>query len=108
MIRLEKSESRPAAGITALSYYSMLASPRQESLAVSLHEWKSIKIESPENYATEDDPETVNVEIWTYDPALFSVDGYVDPLSLYLSLRNHVDERIEAALEEMIGGLKWW
>ncbi len=104
---LEKSESRPAAGITALSYYSMLASPRQETLAVTLREWKSIRTESPENYAAGDNPDSVNVEIWTYDPALFSVGGYVDPLSLYLSLRDHVDERVEAALEEMIGGLKW-
>ena len=102
-----KTDPRTRAGISALSHYSMLAAPRQESLAVSLRKWKTIQKESPKNFAVEDDPDSVELEIWTYDPSLFSTGGYVDPLSLYLSLRDHKDERVEAALEEMIGSLKW-
>ncbi|WP_113664329.1 hypothetical protein [Pedobacter nanyangensis] len=47
------------------------------------------------------------VELWAYDPAAFSRSRVVDPLSLYLSMRNEEDERIKIALEQMIDNIKW-
>ena len=45
------------------------------------------------------------VQLWKYDPEKFrkwASQNTVDPLSLFLSLKDHPDERIEEALEEYI------
>lgn len=43
------------------------------------------------------------VEIWKYDPKkLLQDDGYADPISIALSLEDTEDERIEAAVDEML------
>ena len=47
------------------------------------------------------------IEEWKYDPALLTKTDYVDPLSLYLCFRENRDERIEAALDELINKIKW-
>ena len=44
----------------------------------------------------------VQLELWSYNPKLFEKDGLVDPFSLYLSLQDIKDERVEAALEKLI------
>lgn len=52
------------------------------------------------------------IEIWKYNP-LTLVDGLVndmpvvDPLSLYLSLKDNHDERVEMALEQIIDKFIW-
>lgn len=42
-------------------------------------------------------------------PALLCGEGArtVDPLSLYLSLRNDPDERVQAALKELLEAMQW-
>lgn len=52
------------------------------------------------------------VEIWKYDPEILVGDQpdntqVVDPLSLYLSLKESKDERIEMALEQLIKKVVW-
>ena len=48
------------------------------------------------------------VEGWKYDPRLLAGnDGLVDPLSLYLTLRENVDPRIEEARESMLEKVLW-
>ena len=42
----------------------------------------------------------VRLELWKYDPELFSVNGVVDPISLSLCYSDETDERIEEAIEE--------
>lgn len=46
------------------------------------------------------------LEIWKYDPLILALniteENNVDPLSLYLSLKNEQDERIEMALEQIV------
>ena len=51
--------------------------------------------------------DAIELEIWRYDPAMFATDGIVDPFSLYLSLKDSKDERIQIALEEMMEKLAW-
>lgn len=49
------------------------------------------------------DPEKqVRLELWAYDPKMFSHDNTADALSVALSLKDHADERIEEAVEELI------
>jgi hypothetical protein len=47
------------------------------------------------------------IEEWKYDPSMLSIDGNVDPLSLYLCFREDKNERIEMALEQLIESVKW-
>jgi len=50
------------------------------------------------------------LEVWKYDPVLLINNtemNVVDPLSLYLSLKDNKDERIEAALEQIINKFIW-
>jgi endonuclease III len=54
-----------------------------------------------------EDPDAVEIEVWSYPPKLFAVDGFVDRLSLWLSVKADHNERIEAALEEMMEKFEW-
>lgn len=52
-----------------------------------------------------DSKQQCRVQLWKYNPELFrkwTSRNTVDPLSLFLSLKDHPDERIEEALEEYI------
>jgi hypothetical protein len=95
------------AGETALSAYSMLAEPREPVIAIASGRWKAIerKRESEQGHLL--DPGMYEVEIWKYPPEKLSREKVVDRLSLYLSLREKDDERIQDALEELLKGMKW-
>jgi hypothetical protein len=98
-------ESRIEAGETALSGLSMLMPPKEPVFAVGRRAWKEIagRVE----LIPVEDAGTCLVQVWYYDPFLFARDGRVDCFSLYLSLRGEVDERVEGALEEMMGKVAW-
>lgn len=53
-----------------------------------------------------DPSEQACVEVWKYDPNLFSKEGIADPISLALSLADEMDERIEAGIDEMLENLR--
>ncbi|MCX5684570.1 MAG: hypothetical protein NT049_12900 [Planctomycetota bacterium] len=99
--------SGPQAGLSALAHYSMLAEPQGMVVALSRKDWRSLV---PRNAAGEfpvEEPGGLIVEVWSYAPTLFARAGVVDPLSLYLSLRETQDERVEAALDRMMESLRW-
>lgn len=97
----------PRAGLSALANYSMLAEPRNAIVALSREDWKSLQFQDAVTEATEDEPNGLSVEVWSYPPTLFASDGLVDRFSLYLSLREAKDERVEAALDQMMRGVAW-
>ena len=78
-------------GISALSHYTMLA-PENISTRVFT------KFDSKLSLTYED---IQRVEIWKYPP-IVKEDEYVDKLSLFLSLRDDKDPRVEKELEIMI------
>lgn len=96
-----KNKFKIKAGLSALSHLSNLNPSPLPIYAVSIDFWKTHKktrmeaLPSPEEASFE-------LEIWNYDPNLFSKNSVVDPFSLYLSLEKTEDERIESALEKMI------
>ena len=48
------------------------------------------------------------VQVWKYDPAKFSsVPDRVDPLSLYLSLKDDPDPRVQGELRAVMEEMKW-
>ena len=95
------------AGQSALARYSMLAEPKVPVFAFSGDEWK-VRIQHDQIVAlTLPEPGAFEIELWKYAPALFGQEGRVDRLSLYLSLRDSADERIQSALDALWGGMEW-
>lgn len=91
-----------SAGLSALAHYSTLSAGSQPTIAVTGGQWRSLQKQLDPSPMAASDPEATNIEVWSYDPAILAEDGCVDRLSLYLALRDTRDERIEAALTEML------
>ena len=91
------------AGISALASNSMIAETSKPVFAFSVDEWKKLKINESKNIYNE----TAEIEIWSYNPRLFSTDNKVDTLSLFLSMQGDPDERVQSALEKMIEEFRW-
>ena len=108
-VRIKESQLPPAirikAGETALATLSMLVPPKEPVYALGRQAWKEIANKAEQ--IPVEDTGTCRVQLWRYDPALFVRDGQVDSFSLYLSLRDEEDERVEAALEEMMEKTVW-
>ena len=103
----DKGLPGPQAGLGALAHYSMLADPGHVTIALSREDWRSLQERNVAKTSMPDEPGAMAVEVWGYAPALFAVDGWVDRLSLYLSLQDTQDERVQAALDRMIQEVAW-
>jgi len=103
--RLLMPTLRITAGELALAGMSMLAPPKEPVYALGRNDWK--KIAGKVELIPVEDEGTCRVQLWRYNPALFSKEGRVDVFSLYLSLYEEDDERIESALEEMMENFAW-
>lgn len=95
------------AGLTALAEYSMLAPPPYTTYALSRQDWKLLQQRRKAIVLPDYEPDAQEIEVWSYPPALPAERGLVDPLSLYLSLKDNRDERIESSLEEMMKKTGW-
>ncbi len=95
------------AGLLALAEYTMLAPPARGTRALSREEWQALRKQHDLVEVPELDPDALEVEVWSYSPAQFSDGSLVDPLSLYLSLKDTDDERVAASLEELLENVKW-
>ena len=90
------------AGGSALSRYNMLDKPLNPVLAVSGETWKSLmKIDGVIELENEE-PDSVVVEVWKYAPEIFSKKRLTDPISLYLSMQDSVEEDTGSALTKLI------
>jgi hypothetical protein len=87
-------------GISALSHYSFLNPDEQETVAI----WEKDFNPGNNQYSDWDDFDfKYKIEIWKYSPTMGSwQDEYVDKLSLYLSLKDDNDPRVENELETLI------
>ena len=96
----------PTAGETALSERSMLGFPKIpiKAMQKSSPDTESLKEVDP---LWEEAGPLLQIELWKYDPQLFSRDNLVDPVSMMLSLQDIHDERLEGELEEYMEGLQW-
>ncbi len=97
----------PLAGITALSRQTGLGDDdvpsyagRDTSLATALRAGELRLADTVDDAAA-------FIEAWRYDPAILAAGGLVDPLSLYLSLRDSADDRVQQALETLLGERQW-
>jgi hypothetical protein len=96
------------AGISAFSEKTMINEDRLPTYGLSqvmLEGWlrKGTVIRCPDAETA-----TVKMEGWAYEPKLLGDNSNVDVLSLYLSLRDSHDERIQKELEQLIQGVHWY
>ena len=98
---------RVRAGLTALAHYTMLAEPLKTVFAMRGKDWEIMKTRPDVEIVPAQEPQAAEVEIWSYDPGLFAENDLADRLSVYLSLKDSKDERVEAALREMLEELGW-
>jgi hypothetical protein len=90
---------------SALSEYSDINQSRQNYVAIGRREYNKL---NKQNLFINANPTEGNycLEVWKYNPGILShtaiiTELIVDPLSLYLTLKNTPDERIEMALEQI-------
>ena len=104
----EQKWSGIPAGLTALAHFTLLAPPSVPVYAVSLDDWKSMKLTNAIVEQPAAEPQSYEIEIWNYSPLLFKEeDDVVDHFSLFLSLQDNVDERVQSALEKMMEEALW-
>lgn len=103
---LKSHQLKILAGLTALSHVSLLAPPPLPVFAATMNQWEIWQKLGSEELPSANDAD-IQLEIWHYDPELFAKNNIVDPFSLYLSLKETQDERIESALEEMMEKIEW-
>lgn len=95
------------AGLTALAGKTNLAYNGPRMLALPNREVRRLLSDnSLEIRVDEEDAEFV-LEGWSYSPQLLSNGPTVDELSLYLSLKDDTDERVQMALTDMMEQRTW-
>lgn len=105
-VDIQKEGGVIEAGLSALSHYSALNKPINPVFAISSEGWKILK-QSGIDELPYSEKEAYELEVWSYNPALFARNGIADPFSLHLSLQEIKDERVESALGEMMERIKW-
>jgi len=96
-----------AAGLTALSHRTMIEDDRLPTFALAS---KAVtrNLETGTFNGFRDAREAdLRLEAWTYNPLLLAENDMVDPLSLYLSMRDSAGERVQGELGHMMEGLGW-
>lgn len=99
------------ANMTAMAEYTDLNPDGQTYYAIGRRAFQAIEKEQTLRH-----PNPVEgaycIEVWKYNPiklakARHIQAGIVDPLSLYLSMQDHKDERIEMGLDQIINQFQW-
>lgn len=107
IMRDDTKGEHPKAGETALSEMSMLGAPKTQTFACTKSDISPTTIDYTKDSRWIPAEKLINMQIWRYSPHLFAIDGRVDPISLYMSLKDSKDERIQACLEEMMESVEW-
>jgi len=95
------------AGLSALAYYSNLAEPANPVLALGGKQWKNVKTNGDIMILDIVEPNASEFEIWSYPPKMFGENGVVDRFSLFLSMREDNDERVQSALKGVMEQVEW-
>ncbi len=102
---LQLAQTRLAAE-SALAQMSMLSAPERIVIAAS-GDTIQIAKQAGIRFEQQSLPDAVAVQIWRYPLTLHDTGLCVDPLSLWLSLRESADDRIQLALKEIEENFPW-
>ena len=95
------------AGMSALSHWTLIAADRLPTYALTLAGFQQALEQGACTVCHDAERATAKIEVWSYQPRPLSEGLMVDPLSLYLTLRDSGDERVQQQLEQLIQGVKW-
>lgn len=95
------------AGVSALSRSTLLADDRLPTYALGPRMLESWLEHGTMTGCADADQANARIQVWSYEPKILGGNESVDPFSLYLSLRSTPDERIQQALEQLMGQLSW-
>ncbi len=97
------------AGESALARVSMLNEPKVPVWAIQSKVWQGPKGELLQKLQELPYPEagSAEIELWRYPVLMPDQRETVDPLSLYLSLRELADERLQDALAKLLEAKLW-
>ena len=97
----------PMAGDLALSEISMLNPPKIETYACYKKGEAVKRLEIVDEPEWEDSDKICRIELWNYDPVQLSANDRVDDISLYCSLMESKDARVQKELDSVLEKLKW-
>lgn len=97
----------PQAGISALSERTLLSSGVMPVYATGKEYYTVLKEQKRIKIVENSFEAQAQLEIWYYNPEIFGKQNVVDDLSLFLSLREDTDERVQIALSELLEKFKW-
>jgi DNA-binding MarR family transcriptional regulator len=95
------------AGMSALSLKTMIADDRLPTYALPLAVFQDFLERGVCAVCQDTEKAAAKIEVWAYNPRLLGDDQMVDRLSLYMSLRNSADERVQQQLEQLITEVQW-
>ncbi len=101
--------ARPAlmAGLSALGKKTALSSDRIPTFALDHRKYLPLLENGILHGCRGQEEATVLIESWAYDPVLLSRGDCVDDLSLFLSLADSPDERIQQGLHQLLERVAW-
>ena len=99
-----KPDTAHLCNISALSNYTNIAGDNREHLAVSQINFKMLMAKNVDLEANNIEGD-IKLEIWKYSPGVLTDKNIVDPLSLYLSLKDADDERVQMSLDKLLNKL---
>ena len=103
--RILKATGARWAGESALAKMTMLNEPQQQVVAVTSEAIQKAK-QAGIYFEPREIADGVAVQVWRYKPEMLDKKT-VDPLSLWLSLRDRQDNRIQMALDEIVEKFPW-
>jgi DNA-binding MarR family transcriptional regulator len=95
------------AGITALSKRSMLADDKIPTICLHRNKFNKDLKAGILQTCPDADQAIFKLEAWTYNPMPLSRNGQIDTLSLWLSLRDDPDERVQGQLTTIFEDVEW-
>ncbi len=103
----DREQEYVLAGESGLSQHSALAEPNLVTKALALANYNTMNKTTKEQYLADSGAPRAVLQLWKEDPKLFSYsdENTINPIELYFSMREHHDERIQMALEEMLSKL---
>lgn len=96
-----------AAGLSALSQMTIMADDRLPTYALTSATIQANLEQGLYHGCKGPEEANLRLESWSYNPLLFGHARMVDPLSLFLSLRDFPDERIQQQLKTLIDNIPW-
>ena len=89
------------ASFSALADYTDLAEDNKKYFALSQGDFDMLKRERKIKIVNSEEA-PIHLQVWKYSPALLSKGKNVDPLSLYLSLKDVEEERVQKMLSALV------